>query len=184
MKQNVCFQRADIEQGLKDHAELKQLGIRKACVSDVEQLLSLINECDASEVMLPRGPKYLFENVRDFVVVEAETAVAERKIVACGSLHVLWKDIAEIRSLSIDPEYQRQGLGSKIVLHLIENARQIGINMVGNFAMAEQCFEKLGFSLKAKEELPSKVFGECSNCPKYFQCNETGLILDCSEHRE
>ena len=163
---------------------MKQPGSRTARVSDVEQLLSLINDCDASEVMLPRGSKYLFENVRDFVVVEAQTVMAERRIVACGSLHELWKDIAEIRSLSVDIEFQRQGLGSKIVLHLIENARQIGINMVGNFAMAEQCFEKLGFSLKAKEELPSKVFGECSNCPKYFQCNETGLILDCSEHLE
>jgi amino-acid N-acetyltransferase len=134
--------------------------------------------------MLPRGPKYLFENIRDFVVVETETAQAERKIIACGSLHVLWKDIAEIRSLSIDPEYQGQGLGSRIVLHLIEDARQIGVSRVCTFTMAERFFEKLGFSLKEKEELPSKVFGECNNCPKYFRCNETGLILDCSTQRE
>lgn len=184
MKQNVRFQRADMAQGLKDQAEWEQLCTRRACVSDVEQLLGLINECDASEVMLPRGPKYLFENIRDFVVVETETAQAQRKIIACGSLHVLWKDIAEIRSLSIDPEYQGQGLGSRIVVHLIEDARQIGVSRVCTFTMAERFFEKLGFSLKEKEELPSKVFGECSNCPKYFRCNETGLILDCGEQRE
>jgi amino-acid N-acetyltransferase len=184
MQQNTCFRKADLGKDPKDHAVLEQLGIRTARVSDVEQLLSLINDCDASEVMLPRGPKYLFENIRDFVVVEAETAAGQRRIVACGSLHVLWKNVAEIRSLSIDPEYQRQGLGSKIVLHLLEDARQIGINMVCTFTMATHFFEKLGFSLKEKEELPSKVFGECNNCPKYFRCNETGLIIDCSEHRE
>jgi amino-acid N-acetyltransferase len=184
VKQNVCFQSADTKQDLKDRPEREQLTFRRACVSDVEQLLIVINECDASEVMLPRGPKYLFENIRDFVVVEAQTSPAQRRIVACGSLHVLWKDVAEIRSLSIDPEYQRQGLGSKIVMQLIEDARQIGINKVCTFTMAETFFEKLGFSLKKKEELPSKLFGECSNCPKYFRCNETGLILDCSEHLE
>ena len=167
-----------------EQPQLQQPGIRRACVSDVEQLLILINECDASEVMLPRGPKYLFENIRDFVVVEGQTTATERRIVACGSLHVLWKDVAEIRSLSIDPEYQGQGLGSKIVHQLIEDARQIGISKVCTFTMAEGFFEKLGFSLKEKEELPSKVFGECSNCPKYYRCNETGLILDCSEHHE
>ena len=173
-----------MEKGLKGHADLKRLGIRRARVTDVEQLLILINERAAAEVLLPRGPKYLFENIRDFVVVEARRPVGERRIVACGSLHVLWNNIAEIRSLSIDPEYQRQGLGSEIVLHLLEDARQIGISLVCTFTMATHFFEKLGFSPKEKEELPSKVFGECNNCPKYFRCNETGLIIDCSVRRE
>jgi len=45
-------------------------------------------------------------------------------------------------------------------------------------------FKKLGFKPKRKEELPSKIWDECSRCPKYFQCDEVGLILECSQRVE
>ena len=153
---------------------------RKACVSDVGEILALINSCASSNLVLPRGPKYLYENIRDFVVVEVVGEKAEPKIVACGSLHVLWKDIAEIRALATHPRHQNRGLGAKIVRYLIEEARQMGIEKVFAFTLEEEFFRKLGFKPKAKEELPSKVWGECIECPKYFRCDETGLIFDCT----
>ncbi len=175
--------RLDVNSGedLKGLTDSGDLTLRRACVSDVDEILALINDCASSNLMLLRGPKYLFENIRDFVVVEVIGERAEPKIVACGSLHVLWKDIAEIRSLATHPRFRRRGLGSRIVRYLIEEARQIGIARVFAFTMVEEIFEKLGFKPKRKEELPSKVWDECMHCPKYFQCDETGFILDCTE---
>ena len=155
--------------------------IRRAHVSDVEDILALINSCAASNLVLPRGPKYLYENIRDFVVVEGKTEMAEPKIVACGSLHVLWKDTAEIRSLTTHPEFRRQGLGSSIVRYLVEDAKQIGIEQIIALTLIEEFFKKLGFKPKSKEELPSKIWDECSRCPKYFQCDEIGLVLECTQ---
>jgi len=155
--------------------------LRRACVSDVGEILALINSYASSNLMLPRGPKYLYENIRNFVVVKAEAEKTEPKVVACGSLHVLWEDIAEIRALAIHPRFQHCGLGAKIVRHLIEEARQMGIEKVFTFTLEEEFFEKLGFKPKTKEELPSKVWSECIQCPKYFQCDETGVIFDCTE---
>ena len=140
--------------------------------------MTLINSYASSKLMLPRGPKYFYENIRDFVVVEVVGERAEPKIVACGSLHVLWKDIAEIRALAVHPRFWRHGLGSKIVRYLIEEARQMGIEKVFVLALEKEFFEKLGFKPKTKEELPFKLWSECTQCPKYFQCDETGLIFD------
>ena len=155
--------------------------IRRAHVSDVEDILALINSCATSNLMLPRGPKYLYENIRDFVVVKGKTDMREPKIVACGSLHVLWKDTAEIRSLATHPEFRRQGLGSSIVRYLVEDAKQIGIEQIIALTLIEEFFKKLGFKPKSKEELPSKIWDECSRCPKYFQCDEIGLVLECTQ---
>lgn len=160
------------------------LDIRRAHVFDVEDMLALINSCATSNLMLPRGPKYIYENIRDFVVIEAQTEMVEPQIVACGSLHVLWKDTAEIRSLTTHPEFRGRGLASKMVRYLVEDAKQIGIEKIIALTLIEEFFKTLGFKPKRKEELPSKIWDECSRCPKYFQCDEIGLILECGQRVE
>jgi amino-acid N-acetyltransferase len=157
------------------------LTLRRARVSDVEEILALVNSYASSNLMLPRGPEYLYENIRDFVVVEADVGRAPPRIVACGSLHVLWEDIAEIRSLATHPQFQHRGLASQIVRYLVGEGRKVGIKKVFAFSTMGGIFEKLGFKPKRKEELPSKVWGECIRCPKYFCCDETGFILDCAD---
>ncbi|MBC8512003.1 MAG: N-acetyltransferase [Dehalococcoidia bacterium] len=163
---------------------MDNLPIRRAHVFDVEDMLALINSCATSNLMLPRGPKYIYENIRDFVVIEAQREMGEPQIVACGSLHVLWKDTAEIRSLTTHPEFRGRGLGSNIVRYLVEDAKQIGIEQIIALTLIEEFFKTLGFKPKRKEELPSKIWDECSRCPKYFQCDEIGLILECGQRVE
>ena len=167
-------------QDLKGLSDSGDLTLRRAYASDVNEILVLINGCASSNLMLPRGPKYVYENIRDFAVVEADTKKAEPRIVACGSLHVLWEDIAEIRSLAVHPQFQKRGFGSKIVRYLIEEARKLRIEKVFAFTLEEEFLKKLAFEPKKKDEFPSKVWDECENCPKYFQCDETGLIFDCT----
>ncbi len=137
--------------------------------------------------MLPRGPQYLYENIRDFVIacdrnVPVRSLTKNREvlhlIVACGSLHVLWEDIAEIRALAIHPDYQHLGLGSKLVEYMKKEARQLGIKQLFTFTLTEDFFETLGFKKINRQNLPAKVWGECSRCPKYFQCDEVGMVQD------
>lgn len=158
--------------------------IRKACISDVEDILVLINGFAELNLMLSRGPQYLYENIKDFVVAVVETeednksAKKKGTIVACGSMHVLWKDVAEIRSLTTHPDFQMHGLGKRIIERLIEDARYIGVKKVFALTLAADFFKKLGFILKEKEDLPYKIWGECRQCPKYFNCDEVGVILE------
>ncbi len=164
-----------------------QIVIQKAQVRDVEEILELVNSFAALNLMLPRGPQYLYENIRDFVIASdrnvpvyslTETKEVLHLIVACGSLHVLWEDIAEIRALAIHPDYQHMGLGSKLVEVMKAEAQQLGIRRLFTFTMTEDFFKTLGFRRQSREELPPKVWGECSRCPKYFHCDEVGMVLD------
>ena len=161
--------------------------IRKADVCDVKAILDLVNSLAKENLMLPRGPQYLYENVRDFIVVVDENdqqngvtghAGGERKILACGSLHVLWDDIAEIRSLAMYPHVQKLGLGRRVVEYMIKDAERLGIKHLFTFTLADDFFKTLGFEKRNKEGLPPKVWGECSRCPKYFKCDEIGMIME------
>ena len=164
-----------------------RIKVQKAQVGDVEEILALINGFAASDLMLPRGPQYLYENIRDFIIasdqnVPVYSLLENRKtlhmIVACGSLHVLWGDVAEIRSLAIHPDYQHVGLGSQLVEHMQADAKLLGIRQLFTFTLQENFFKTLGFKKMKKQHLPPKVWGECSRCPKYFKCDEVGMVLD------
>jgi len=169
--------------------------IRKAEISDVRDILELVNGFAGKNLMLARGPQYLFENIRDFVVAVAEGSSAREahrsdhqpdhqsdyqpgRIIACASLHVLWEDVAEIRSIAIHPGYQNKGLGKKLIDFLKADASRLGVNTLFTFTLADDFFKSLGFVRKKREELPSKVWGECSRCPKFFKCDEVGMILE------
>ena len=92
--------------------------------------------------------------------------------------HVLWKDVAEIRSLAIHPDYQHLGLGSKLVDYMKEEAGIMGIKQLFTFTLTEEFFRSQGFRRQDREQLPSKVWGECSRCPKYYKCDEVGMMLE------
>jgi amino-acid N-acetyltransferase len=165
----------------------RRIAIQKAQVRDVEEILELVNGFAAMNLMLPRGPQYMYENIRDFVIASdrnvpvysmRETREVLHLIVACGSLHVLWDDIGEIRSMAIHPDYQHLGLGSKLVEFMKNEAGQLGIKHLFTFTLTENFFKSLGFKRKARNDLPAKVWGECSRCPKYFKCDEVGMVLD------
>ena len=172
---------------LKRPKEDGRIVIQKAQIRDVEEILQLVNGFAASNLMLPRGPQYLYENIRDFVIAVdknipvyslTDTKEVMNLMVACGSLHVLWQDIAEVRALAIHPDYQHLGLGSRIVKFMEKEARKIGIHRLFTFTMTEDFFQALGFHKIKRKDLPPKVWGECSRCPKYFQCDEVGMVLD------
>ena len=160
---------------INGHAE-GHFPIRKARISDVENLLELVNGFAAQNLMLPRGHQYIFENIRDYAVIVDDSR--DSRIVACGSLHVLWNDMAEIRSMAIHPDYQKRGLGRRLADFLTEEAKQLRIKSIFTFTLSEDFFARLGFTRKLRDELPPKVWGECSRCPKYFKCDEVGMVLE------
>lgn len=164
-----------------------RLSLRKAQIHDVKRIMELVNHFAASNLMLARGPQYLYENIRDFVVAvenkcstrtNPRNAIASGRIVGCGSLHILWRDIAEIRALAIDPDNQNMGIGMALVEFLKHEARELKVKSLFTFTMTSDFFTEVGFKLMDKAELPPKLWGECSRCPKFFQCDEVGMVFE------
>ena len=144
---------------------------RKATVQDAQQIMELVNSLAADQIMLPRSPASVIENIRDFTIVEVDGELA-----GCGGLHVVWSDLAEVRSLAVSPTIQSKGLGRRIVEHLVEEDEQLGIAKLFAFTYVPGFFEKLGFGVVEHASLPHKVFGDCLNCPKFHCCDEIAMV--------
>lgn len=153
------------------------MNIRKAKLSDVEEIMALINGFADQGLMLPRSRNTLYENIREILVIEKNG-----KMIATGSLHILWDDLAEIKALAVAEEYQRQGLGKKIVENLLKEARELGCPKVFTLTYQPEFFARCGFSLINKEEMPHKVWKECIHCVKFPNCDENAMILHLNAH--
>ena len=158
-------------------SDASALEIRSARVGDVHGMSALINQYASSNVMLARGPQYLYQHIQDYMVATAPASDDGREtVVACGSLHVLWEDLAEIRSIAVHQACQNQGLGRRLVDALVERCRRLGIPRVFVFTLAESFFSNCGFQEFQRESLPPVVWVECSKCPKFYRCDEIGMI--------
>lgn len=152
--------------------DTEQIVIRRARLSDVPHMMLLLNEYARQAEILPRAEADVYQSVRDWIV-----AVIDDKIVGMGSLLILWADLAEIRSLVIDPAYQGYGIGRRIVNRLLAEAKDLELPRVFALTRKPGFFLKLGFDLTHIEDLPRKVKKDCVFCPKFHACDEVAVIM-------
>ena len=148
--------------------------VRRARVQDAGEIRRLITLFADRDEMLHRSLGEIYENIRDFYVVEDE----EGRIVACGGLHVCWSHLAEVKSLAVDEGEQRRGHGRKIVEACIEEARELGLKTVFALTYRPEFFTRLGFRIVDKATLPHKVWNECIRCPKFPGCGEVAVVYE------
>ncbi|MBX7245073.1 MAG: N-acetyltransferase [Candidatus Sumerlaeaceae bacterium] len=148
-----------------------QLTVRKAVINDVPRLQKMINGFADKNEMLHRSMNELYENIRDFVVVEEDG-----ELLGVGAIHVTWDDLAELKCVAVAAEAQGRGLGKMIVTRCLEDARELGLRRVFALTYKPEFFEKYGFKVVDRSTLPHKVWGECIKCLKYPNCNEIAMI--------
>jgi len=153
--------------------------ISKARIGDVPHILRLIDGASKEGHVLPRSLSYLYDNVRDFWVVKEE-----EQLVACGSLHICWEGLAEIKSLVVAEPLRRKGLGTNIVTNCVKEAVDLGISEVFVLTYLPSYFETMGFHRVHKDTLPHKVWQDCINCPKFPNCEEVALIRRLERERD
>ncbi|KPV45291.1 N-acetyltransferase [Alicyclobacillus ferrooxydans] len=145
--------------------------IRKATVEDVDPIQELIQQYAAIGLMLPRTAKSLYEHLQNFTVAEHDGI-----IVGTVGLHVLWKDLAEVRSLAVSDTCHGQGIGRKLVEHAVHEAETLGIEQVLSLTYQTDFFTKLGFEVVQRDTLPRKVWKDCVICKKFDRCDEIAMI--------
>jgi amino-acid N-acetyltransferase len=145
--------------------------VEKAKISDATLIHQLVNYFAGRGEMLARPLSEIYENIRDYYVVRQG-----EQVVACVALHISWEDLAEIKSLAVMEAYQKQGIGELLVSACLKEAGELGITTVFCLTYIAEFFEKCGFSLVDKSELPHKVWGECYRCSKFPNCDELALV--------
>jgi len=146
------------------------MNVRSATVRDVDAIYLLISHYAQFDKMLFRSKAYLFDNLQMFSVVEVDG-----RVVGCCALAVIWSDLAEIKSLAVAEDFQRKGIGRELVERAVEQAVTLGVEKVFALTLEPVFFEKQGFEVVDKKELPMKVWSDCARCPKQENCDETAV---------
>ena len=150
--------------------------IRKARMGDVKAIQKLIAEYAKKGDMLPRSLSEIYENLRDYFVSAEESG----EISGSAALHIMWEDLAEVRSVAVREERMRRGVGTQLVEACISEAIVLGISRIFALTYKPSFFEKMGFTQVDKAELPQKIWTDCLKCSKFPDCDEVALVADLS----
>jgi amino-acid N-acetyltransferase len=153
--------------------------IRKARMGDVKAIQKLIAEYARKGDMLPRSLSEIYENLRDYFVYEEDGG----EVIGSAAVHLMWEDLAEVRSLAVRDDRMGRGVGTQLVEACISEAIVLGITRVFALTYKPVFFEKLGFKQVDKSELPHKIWSDCLKCSKFPDCDEVALVADFSGTR-
>ncbi|MGJ7922362.1 N-acetyltransferase [Neobacillus sp. LXY-4] len=145
--------------------------IRKAKVPDIEAIHELITGYAEQKVLLPRTIESLYQNIQAMFV-----AVIDEQVVGCASLTIFDHQLAEIRSLVVDPKMGKKGIGKLLVDQIVEEAKRIEIDRLISLTYQVEFFQKCGFEVTVKDSMPQKVWSDCINCPKMPSCDEIAMV--------
>jgi amino-acid N-acetyltransferase len=147
--------------------------LRKAQISDVKEIQKLLTHYASRGDMLSRSLSELYEALRDFYIVEDNG-----QLLGVAALHIVWDDLAEIRSVAVAEDAGRKGVGSEVVNACVAEAYELGLKRLFCLTYKPDFFMKFGFRIVDKSELPHKVWGDCIKCVKFPDCDEIAMIMD------
>ena len=158
-------------------AEAAGVTLRRARVGDVPGIAGVMARYVQEGTLLPRSIGELYRAVPEFHVA----VDADGRVVACAALRILWSDLGEVRSLAVKPEAQGLGLGAALVAATLDDARARGLARVIALTKELAFFERVGFSVAEREDLPRKVWTDCVACPKRHACDEIAVEIELIE---
>jgi len=147
--------------------------LRKAQIKDVKDIQKLLTYFASHGDMLSRSLSELYEAVRDFYICENDG-----RLIGAAALHIVWEDLAEIRSLAVAEDAWGKGTGTRLVRACLDEAIALGLKRVFCLTYKPEFFGRFGFRITDKAELPHKVWGDCIKCVKFPDCDEIAMILD------
>ena len=120
----------------------KAITVRRARTSDVPSVRRLLDEYVRRRILLDKATVTLYEDIQEFWVAERDD---NGEVVGCGALHVMWEDLAEVRTLAVKPGLKGVGVGHQLLEKLLHTARWLGVRRVFCLTFEEDFFSKHGF---------------------------------------
>lgn len=151
--------------------------MRPARMNDARTICSLINYYAERGRMLHRSLESVYDAIREFQVACEPSG----RIIGCVALDTFWADLAEIKSLAVANDRRRMGIGRKLLLAALRDARRMSIRKVFALTYEQAFFESLGFKTIGRDHLPEKVWTECIYCPKADACDEIAMMRTLSD---
>ena len=147
--------------------------LRPAELQDVRNIRDLLHGYAVQGVLLDRSEEDITLYLKNFTVAVDETGA----LLGCMAVRDFGNDLLEVRSLAIQPDMRKGGIGRKLVAKAIarldeerDNYRLFALTLQPGF------FERLNFEIVEKELFPEKIWADCVHCPKRERCDETAVI--------
>ncbi|MGH3648674.1 MAG: amino-acid N-acetyltransferase [Micromonosporaceae bacterium] len=144
--------------------------IRRARTADVAGIRRLVDVYAPARQLLSKATVTLYEDIQEFLVAEAVSeagaaagqpgASGAARIVGCGALHVMWEDLAEIRTIAVDPDWHGRRIGHRLATGLLDNARRLGVERVFVLTFETEFFSRHGFVPIDGAPVPHRVYEE------------------------
>jgi amino-acid N-acetyltransferase len=115
--------------------------VRSAKTGDVKQIRKIVDDYADQKRLLSKETVTLFEAVQEFTVAEIDG-----EIVGCGALHVLWEDLAEVRTVAVIESMHGKGIGHQLLESILEKAKEIGVKKVFCLTFETKFFGAHGFT--------------------------------------
>ena len=131
------------------------LDVRRARTGDVTAVRRLIDTYADDRRLLSKATVVLYEDVQEFVVAELAGSV-----VGCGAVHVMWADLAEVRTVAVDPGHHGQGIGGALLARLLDKARDLGVSRVFCLTFETGFFARFGFEVLDEVDIDPDVAAE------------------------
>ncbi len=129
--------------------------IRSARTSDVPRIQKIAEPLVADRILLGKEMVELYESIQEFVVAELDG-----EVVGFGALHVMWQDLAEVRTLAVDVNNKRRGLGAAMLNELLERAKALGVHRVFCLTFEVDFFQRHGFAEISDMPVDAETYAE------------------------
>ena len=131
--------------------------VRWARGSDVRSIRALVRPL-AGNTLTPKDPVAYYEALQQFRV--AQDPDVPGRIIGCGALHVMWDELAEVRTLAVHPDFARRGLGGLLLETLLDDARELGLRRIFCLTFETDFFTHHGFSPIVGQAAEPDVYAE------------------------
>lgn len=114
--------------------------VRPARAKDVREIRRVVEPYVESRAVVRKPAVSYYEAISEFLVAEIDG-----EAVGCGALHVMWEDVAEVRTLAVSAEAKGHGIGSRLLEALLDRARGLGVDRVFCLTFETAFFARHGF---------------------------------------
>jgi amino-acid N-acetyltransferase len=129
--------------------------IRLARTSDIKGIRRLIDSYAPQGRLLAKETVTLYESVQEFTV-----AIEDDEVVGCGALHILWEDLAEVRTVAVSEDLRGKGVGHQILESIVERAKNIGVERIFCLTFETEFFGRHGFEVIKGTPVEPEIYKE------------------------
>lgn len=127
--------------------------IRPARTGDVAAIKALVAPLAEQRILMAKETVAYYESLQEFLIAEAD----DGGVIGCGALHVMWEDLAEVRTLAASQDWRGHGVGHVLVESLLEHARNLGVDRVFCLTFEVEFFRRHGFEVMADQSAVDPV---------------------------